>query len=74
MVMTKKNLIVVILFVCRSFALLHFDSAYRYAKAALYSNKADLSFLPESKNLLFAAQMQLSELSFNYVTKFKISD
>ncbi len=39
-----------------------FDSGLRQTKAALASTKADLSSLPEYKNLLLAAQKQLLEL------------
>ena len=38
----------------------------RQTKAALSTDKADLSFLPASKNLLLAAQKQLLELPFIY--------
>ena len=41
-----------------------FDSGRRQTKAALASTKADLSSLPERKNLLLAAQKQLLELPF----------
>jgi len=39
-----------------------FDSGWRQAKAALASTKADLTSLPEYKNLLLTAQKQLLEL------------
>jgi len=41
-----------------------FVSGLRQIEAALSSNKADLSFLPENKNLLFSAQKQLLELPY----------
>jgi len=43
-----------------------FDSGRRQSKAALASAKADLSWLPENKNLLLATQKQLLEPPLKY--------
>jgi hypothetical protein len=43
-----------------------FDSGRRQIKAALAMAKADLSSLPECKNILLAAQKQLLELPLKF--------
>jgi len=45
---------------------IHFVSGHRQTKTALSSDKADLSWLPEAKNLLLSAQKQLLELPLIY--------